>query len=59
MHAECGVPGEMVDSFEARCRHHRFMWKAQLKLRISETADELDVDVKLVINSEANGQCAQ
>ena len=52
-------PGVVVDSSEARCRHHRFMSSAQLKLRISGTADKVDVDVKLVINSEANGQCGQ
>jgi hypothetical protein len=33
-------PGVVVDSFEIRCRHHRFMSRAQLKLLISETADE-------------------
>jgi hypothetical protein len=49
-------PGAVVDSFKMPCRHHRFMWRTQLKLRISEMTDELDVDVKLALNSEANGQ---
>jgi len=34
-------PGVVVDSLETRCRHDRFMRRAQLKLRISETAKQV------------------